>query len=55
VTEVSPGVSLTIPAGVHFQFRNTGGGPLRFVLTTMPPWPGDNEAQRVADHWPAGE
>jgi mannose-6-phosphate isomerase-like protein (cupin superfamily) len=52
VVDASPGVSLTIPAGAHFQFRNSSDTPLRFVLTTMPPWPGDSEACRVPDHWP---
>jgi len=51
VVQVSPGVSLTIPLGAHFQFRNSGDTPLRFVLAAVPPWPGDNEAYRVADHW----
>ena len=52
VTDVSPGVSLTIPLSTHFQFRNTGDGPLRFVISTMPPWPGEDEAPRVPDYWP---
>jgi len=51
VVDVAPGISLTIPAGAHFQFRNRGDTPLRFVLTTMPPWPGDGEAYRVPNHW----
>jgi mannose-6-phosphate isomerase-like protein (cupin superfamily) len=55
VVDASPGVSLTIPAGTHFQFRNSGDAPLRFVLTTMPPWPGDSEAYRVPGHWPVEE
>ncbi len=49
--EFTPGVSLTIPLGAHFQFRNTGEEPLRFHIVTMPPWPGDDEAVRVDDHW----
>lgn len=49
--DVEPGVSLTIPTGMHFQFRNTGGGPLRFVIATMPPWPGGDEAVRVQGRW----
>ena len=52
VTPVRAGTALTIPLGAHFQFRTIGDDPLRFVLTTMPPWPGDAEAVRVADHWP---
>lgn len=53
VTAVTAGISLNIPVGAHFQFRNTGAGPLRFVITTMPPWPGQNEAYRVSGRWPA--
>ena len=50
--DVAPSVSLSIPVGVHFQFRATGERPLRFVIVTMPPWPGEDEAYRVADRWP---
>lgn len=50
-TAISPGTCLTIPVGTHFQFRNTGDMPLRFVIVTMPPWPGMQEAERVQDHW----
>jgi mannose-6-phosphate isomerase-like protein (cupin superfamily) len=52
VTEVETGLSLSIPLGTHFQFRNTGETPLRFVIVTMPPWPGEDEAQCVTDYWP---
>ena len=52
VVDVFPGVSLTIPAGAHFQFRSLADEPLEFLLTTMPPWPGEDEAYRVKDHWP---
>ncbi|MCZ6721456.1 MAG: cupin domain-containing protein [Alphaproteobacteria bacterium] len=52
VVEVGPSVSLDIPLGGHFQFRNTGPEPLEFIIATMPPWPGADEAVRVADHWP---
>ena len=51
VTPVSTGTALTIPLGTHFQFRTLGDEPLRIVLTTMPPWPGEDEAIRVDDHW----
>ena len=44
VLDVAPGVSLTIPLGTQFQFRNTGAVPLEFVITTTPPWPGEDEA-----------
>ena len=51
--EATRGTSLTIPVGTHFQFRNTGDVPLRFIIATMPPWPGPDEAVRVEDHWRA--
>lgn len=52
VVTVAPGTCLSIPTGAHFQFRSTGPGPLELVIATMPPWPGMDEAERVADHWP---
>jgi mannose-6-phosphate isomerase-like protein (cupin superfamily) len=50
--EARPGTSLTIPVGTHFQFRTLGNEPFRFIMSTTPPWPGDDEAVRVPDHWP---
>ena len=52
VVDVSPGASLSIPVGAHFQFRTTGDRPLRFVIVTMPPWPGHDEAYPVEGYWP---
>ena len=52
VAEVAPGVSLSIPVGAHFQFRTTGDRPLRFLIVTMPPWPGEDEAYPVPGRWP---
>ncbi len=37
IAEVVPGVSITIPAGAHFQFRCDGSEPLEAVAVTMPP------------------
>ena len=51
VVDVQPGVSLSIEVGTHFQFRNTGDDDLCFIIVTMPPWPGEQEAARVADYW----
>ena len=50
VTAVRPGVALTIPLGVHFQFR-AGREALSFVAVTMPPWPGPDEAFSVPGKW----
>ncbi|MCY3779569.1 MAG: cupin domain-containing protein [Chloroflexi bacterium] len=44
VLDVGPGISLTITLGTDFQFRNTGDGPLEFVIATAPPWPSADEA-----------
>ncbi len=44
VLDVRPGMSLTIPLGTDFQFRNTGDAPLEFLIATTPPWPGEDEA-----------
>lgn len=51
VVDVGPNTCLTIPTGTHFQFRNTGEVPLCFTIVTMPPWPSEQEAVRVQDHW----
>lgn len=55
VVDVELGTALTIPTGAHFQFRSIGPEPLTFVMCTMPPWPGEQEAVRVSDHWPVVE
>jgi mannose-6-phosphate isomerase-like protein (cupin superfamily) len=52
IVDVGPGASLSIPPGTHFQFRTVGDEPFRFIMCTMPPWPGADEAVRVPDHWP---
>ncbi len=52
VTELHPGLSLSIPVGAHFQFRNTSDEePLEAVAVTMPSWPGDDEATPVQGKW----
>ena len=53
VTELRPGVSLTLMPGMGFQFRATGPEPLCTVGVAMPPWPGDGEAENVEGHWAA--
>ena len=53
VVELSPGLALSIPLGVEFQFRATGSATLEVVIVTMPPWPGDSEAIAVTGIWAA--
>lgn len=50
-TPLVPGTCLTIPVGTAFQFRASGDEALAIVAITMPPWPGDNEADIVAGPW----
>ena len=51
VTRLSPGVSIDIPVGTAFQYRNVGTEPLKFICITMPPWPGDHEASHLDGAW----
>ena len=51
VTELVPGLCLTIPLGTAFQFRAAATSPLAAVAITMPPWPGEDEATLVAGPW----
>ena len=51
IVDLGPGVSLSLPAGTHFQFRCDGSEPLIVLGATMPPWPGDNEAYAVEGAW----
>jgi len=53
VTALEAGISASIPRGARFQFRNDGDAPLDIVAVTMPPWPGDGEAQPAEGPWPA--
>ncbi|MCY4538178.1 MAG: cupin domain-containing protein [Chloroflexi bacterium] len=53
VLDARAGVSLTIPLGTGFQFRNTRAVPLEFLIATTPPWPGEDEAVLLdAGRWP---
>lgn len=53
VLDARAGVSLTIPLGTRFQFRNSGAVPLEFLIATTPPWPGEAEAVLLdAGRWP---
>jgi mannose-6-phosphate isomerase-like protein (cupin superfamily) len=54
VDEVEPGTALTISYQTCFQFRNTGSVPLKFLVVTLPAWPGPDEAIPVHGKWPMG-
>ena len=51
ITSLVPGVSIDIPVGTAFQYRNVGTEPLKFICVTMPPWPGDHEASHLGGPW----
>jgi mannose-6-phosphate isomerase-like protein (cupin superfamily) len=51
IVDVEAGVALTIPLGVAFQFRASGSLPLELLITTLPPWPGPDEAVVVDGAW----
>ena len=52
VSEVKKGTSVLIHPGVSFQFRNMSQDTtLESTITTMPPWPGPNEAIKVEGKW----
>ena len=53
VVGLEPGVSLSIPLGTAFQFRNDGDEPLTIVGFDTPPWPGNDEAFPVEGEWDA--
>ena len=53
IVTLQPGVALTIPREVAFQFRAAATVALEVVITTIPAWPGDAEAVFVDGIWAA--
>lgn len=53
VVDLFPGVSVSIPVGVSFQFRSDGPGDLDILGAEAPPWPGMDEAVLVDGPWTA--
>ena len=51
IVDLHPGTALSIPLGVAFQFRATGADTLEIIITTMPPWPGPDEAIGITGVW----
>ena len=51
IVQIHPGVSISIPIGTHFQFRNNATENLKAIGTTMPPWPSLEEAYIVKGKW----
>ena len=53
VVALEPGVCVTLPRGTHFQFRASDTEGVAIVAVTMPPWPGQSEAELVRGPWAA--
>ncbi len=51
VVDLLPGVTIDIPVGTKFQYRNIGTNDLKFLCVTMPPWTGPHEATPVEGTW----
>ena len=51
VTTLIEGVSIDIPVGTAFQYRNISDVDLKFICITVPPWPGASEAAIIEGHW----
>jgi mannose-6-phosphate isomerase-like protein (cupin superfamily) len=51
IVQIHPGLSISIPIGTHFQFRNDSTENLKAIGITMPPWPGPDEAYTVKGKW----
>ena len=51
---VLPGVSIAIPAGTAFQFKNLSETEVfKFTVVTMPPWPGAHVVEYIKGPWDA--
>jgi len=51
VTNLVPGISIDIPTGTAFQYRNVSEKNLTFICVSMPRWPGDSEATCIEGKW----
>lgn len=51
IVQLEAGICVSVPLGTAFQFRCEGNEPLRIAAVTMPPWPGDKEAEFVNGEW----
>jgi len=52
VITLKQGVECNILIGTKFQFQaDHGETPLEIIITTTPPWPGDEEAIKCSGKW----
>jgi mannose-6-phosphate isomerase-like protein (cupin superfamily) len=48
---LAPGALFTLAPQTCFQFRNDGSGEMQILITTVPPWPGAQEAEACGQYW----
>ena len=52
VITLKQGVECDILTGTRLQFQaDDGDAPLEIIITTTPPWPGDEEAIKCSGKW----
>jgi mannose-6-phosphate isomerase-like protein (cupin superfamily) len=51
ITDIESELSVTIPVGTHFQFKNIGDTDLVVLIVTSTIWPGEEEAESVPNYW----
>ena len=52
ISDLRPGVCLTLPLGTRFQFTASGTAPFEALGVTIPPWPNtQDEALIVEGRW----
>ena len=51
VIALEAGTAFALPPQCAFQVRVSSQVPLTALAVTMPPWPGDEEAEFVDGHW----
>ena len=51
INDFTSGDCFSIPIGNSFQFKNIGSDPLCIIISTMPKWPGADEAIPVEGTW----
>ncbi|HJU21650.1 MAG TPA: cupin domain-containing protein [Casimicrobiaceae bacterium] len=55
VAVLEPGVCATLPRGTQFQFRASSTEAVEIVAVSIPPWPGNEEAEFVRGAWLSSE
>ncbi len=52
IVRLQPGLCVDVAPGTAFQFRADPQAALELLIATLPPWPGDDEAEACDGRWP---